>query len=94
MKSKSVYKVPNGKLLKIFIDYDDQKLLINKINITGDFFAYPEESIECIENELKNTALKKDVLLTKIDSIIEKNNIDFIGLNTEGLVEGILRCVR
>jgi hypothetical protein len=94
MKSKSVYKVPDGKLLKIFIEYNDQKLLINKIKITGDFFAYPEESIECIENELINTSIIKDVLQNKIDKIIEKNNIDFIGLNSEGLVEGILRCLR
>jgi lipoate-protein ligase A len=94
MISKSVYKVPDGKLLKIFIDYDEQNRLIKKINITGDFFAYPEESIECIEKELINTSPKKDILLSKINSIIEKNNIEFIGLNSEGLVEGILRCLR
>ena len=94
MQSKSIYKIPEGKLLKIFIDYNEENNSINKINITGDFFAYPEESIENLENELKNTLLKKEVLLTKIDSIIEKNNIQFIGLNSEGLVEGILRCLR
>ena len=43
MKSKSIYKVPNGKLLKIFLDYDKKTQSINYINITGDFFAYPEE---------------------------------------------------
>ncbi len=94
MQSKSVYKVPEGKLLKIFIDYNEHNNSINEINITGDFFAYPEESIEILENELKNTFLKKEVLLTKIDTIIKKNNIEFIGLNSEGLVEGILRCIR
>jgi lipoate-protein ligase A len=94
MQSKSIYKIPEGKLLKIFIDYNEENNSINEINITGDFFAYPEESIENLENELKNTLLKKDVLLSKIDSIIEKNNIQFIGLNSESLVEGILRCLR
>lgn len=94
MQSKSIYKIPEGKLLKIFIDYNEENNSINEINITGDFFAYPEESIEQLENELKNTLLKEEVLLSKIDSIIEKNNIQFIGLNSEGLVEGILRCLR
>jgi len=94
MQSKSIYKIPEGKLLKIFIDYNEKNNSINEINITGDFFAYPEESIETLENELKNTSLKKEILLSKIESIIEKNNIEFIGLNSEGLVEGILRCVR
>ena len=94
MKSKSIYKIPEGKLLKIFLNYNEQNNSINEINITGDFFAYPEESIENLENELKNTLLKKEVLILKINDIIEKNNIEFIGLNSEGLVEGILRCIR
>ncbi len=94
MQSKSVYKVPNGKLLKIFIDYNEKNNSINKICITGDFFAYPEESIEFLENGLENTLLKKETLLSKIESIIEKKNIEFIGLNSEGLVEGIFRCLK
>ena len=93
MQSKSIYKVPEGKLLKIFMDFDEQNHLIKNINITGDFFAYPEESIEILEKELINISLEKDVLLSKIIDIIEKNNIEFIGLNSEGLVEGILRCL-
>ncbi len=52
MQSKSVYKVPNGKLLKIFLDYDEKSNLINELSITGDFFAYPEEAIELMENKL------------------------------------------
>ena len=93
MKSNSIYKIPDGKLLKIFIDYDEKNNQINKISITGDFFAYPEESIEYLENELISTSIEKDVLLTKINSIIRKKNMEFIGLNSEGLVEGILRCL-
>ena len=92
MNLKSVYKVPNGKLLKIFLDYDEKNNSINCISITGDFFAYPEEAIETMENELKNTKMDKDVLLSKIHLIIKKNNIEFIGLNAEGLTHGILMC--
>ena len=93
MKSKSVYKIPNGKLLKIFLEFDENKNLIKKINITGDFFVYPEEAIETLENELKDTILKKVNLFEKINEVIIKNKIEFIGLNAEGLTEGILRCV-
>jgi lipoate-protein ligase A len=94
MQSKSVYKIPNGKLIKIFLDYDDKNKLINNICITGDFFAYPEESIDVMEKILKNTLLTKKELLEKINSIIKKYKIEFIGLNAEGLVEGILRCIK
>ena len=92
MQSKSIYKVPNGKLLKISLDYDEKNNSINEINIMGDFFAYPEESIESMENELKNTILEKESLIKKINSIIKGYNIEFIGLHAEGLTEGILMC--
>lgn len=94
MQSKSVYKIPNGKLIKIFLDYDSKNKLIDNIRITGDFFAYPEESIDVMEKKLKNTLLTKKDLLEKINSVIKKYKIEFIGLNAEGLVEGILRCIK
>jgi len=92
MQSKSVYKIPNGKLLKIFLEFDENKKLIKNIIITGDFFAYPEEAIDILENELVNTSLKRNDLFEKINTVIIKNKIEFIGLNAEGLTEGILRC--
>ncbi len=94
MQSKSVYKVPNGKLLKISLVYDKKNKSIDKVSIMGDFFAYPEEAIELMEDELKNTKLTRDSLLKKIHTVINKNNIEFIGLDAEGLTTGILMCVR
>jgi hypothetical protein len=94
MKSKSIYKVPNGKLLKIFLDYNEKTKNINSINITGDFFAYPEEAIETLEEKLKNTIIKKEILMEKISTIINEKNIEFIGLNAEGLTDGIMLCLK
>jgi len=94
MISKSIYKVPNGKLLKITLDYNENNNQINQIRITGDFFAYPEESIEKIEDELKNLYLVKNELIKKLNSIIQENKIKFIGLNAEGLTNGILMCLK
>lgn len=92
MQSKSIYKVPNGKLLKVFLDYDEKNNSIKKMKITGDFFAYPEEAIEVMENELKNNSLDKEKLLERVTSIIQKNKIQFIGLSAESLVDVILMC--
>ena len=94
MQSKSVYKVPDGKLLKIFLDYNEENNTIIKIDITGDFFAYPEETIEVIENKLKDTVIEKNCLLEKINSIINDNNIELIGLDAKGLTQGILMCIK
>jgi hypothetical protein len=94
MNSKSVYKIPNGKLLRIFLDYNDKNNKILDLRITGDFFAYPEESIEIIEKNLINVSLNEKILKDKISNIISKNKIEFIGLNIDGLVNGILMCLK
>lgn len=92
MEGKSVYKIPNGKLLKIFLDYNKKTGFINEISITGDFFAYPEEAVEVLEDELKGVLLDRELLLKKINSVIQRYGIQFIGLDAEGLTHGILMC--
>ena len=92
MRSQSVYKVPQGKLLKISVEYNKKNNVIKNIWITGDFFAYPEEAIELMETKLRNTVLDKGRLLQKIHSIITEYHIQFIGVDAEGLTKGILMC--
>ena len=94
MKANSTYKIPQGKLLKISLEYNENKDLIDKISIMGDFFAHPEESIELLEKELKNVSLDENILSKKIQSIIQKYDIQFIGLDCEGLVKGIMMCLK
>jgi len=93
MQAKSIYKVPNGKLLKIFLEFNEKNNTIININITGDFFAYPEEAIDTMEEQLKNITLNKESLLEKINQVINENDIQFIGLDAEGLTTSILMCL-
>jgi phosphoribosylformylglycinamidine (FGAM) synthase PurS component len=92
MQSQSIYKVPQGKLLKISIEYDEKDNVIRDIRITGDFFAYPEEAIELMETKLKNTVIEREQLQQKIRSIITEYHIKFIGVDSEGLAQAILMC--
>lgn len=92
MKSRSLYKVPQGKLLKISLEYDEKNNVIQDIRIMGDFFAYPEEAIELMEKKINGTLIERVQLLCKVQSIISDHHIEFIGLDAEGLVEGILMC--
>jgi len=92
MRSQSIYKVPQGKLLKISVEYDEKNNIIRDIRITGDFFAYPEEAIELMETKLRNVLMEREQLLEKIRTIISEYNIQFIGVNAEGLTQGILMC--
>jgi hypothetical protein len=92
MRSSSIYKVPQGKLLKISVEYDEKTNVIMDIRIMGDFFAYPEEAVELMETKLRNVLMKREQLMEKISSIITEHHIQFIGLNAEGLTQGILMC--
>ncbi|MEM4258326.1 MAG: lipoate protein ligase C-terminal domain-containing protein [Candidatus Thermoplasmatota archaeon] len=88
----SVYKVPNGKLLKIFLTYNKNDNCIENIKITGDFFAYPEEAIELLEQALQKTFFTQDHVFNTIRSVVQKHNIQFIGLSADELTKGILMC--
>jgi len=89
MKGKSILKVPGGKLLKIFLEYDDK---IRKIKITGDFFMHPEESLDKLEKELIGLKLDKEIILIKVDEFLKKKNVKLFGLESKDIVEGILKC--
>lgn len=92
MKTKSVYKVPNGKLIKIFLEYDPPSHVISSIQIAGDFFAYPEESIHQLEQRLIGSRLEKKELQNQISSFLEEHHVQFIGICPKSLTEAVMRC--
>ena len=92
-KARNIYKTQ--KLIKILLEYKDQEdsknIIINSIKITGDFFLYPEESLEYLEAQLKGTILDNDMLQEKIDKCLK--NSEAFGFDTESMVAAILGCV-
>ena len=89
---QSVYKVPQGKLIKIHLDLDNNKEMMNTIRITGDFFAYPEESIMDLELKLGGTQFDKGVIFKVISEFIEDHQVQFIGIDAQALTDAIMRC--
>ena len=90
--ARNIYKTQ--KLIKILLKYnyqEDSKKIINSIKITGDFFLYPEESLEDLEAQLKGTLLDRYKLKEKIDKCLE--NSEAFGFDTESMVSAILGCV-
>lgn len=80
-------KVPGGKLLTIEVDYDDYK--VNKVEITGDFFLYPEEKLADIEKLLESldTTLAKSQVESAIRDYANTNHILMVGLTLESIAE-------
>ena len=90
--ARNIYKTQ--KLIKILLEYNDQedsKKIINSIKITGDFFLYPEESLEYLEDQLKGTILDEVKLKEKIDKCLK--NSEAFGFDSESMVAAILGCV-
>ncbi|MBI4995228.1 hypothetical protein HZC21_06380 [Candidatus Peregrinibacteria bacterium] len=89
---KAIYKVPNGKLLKVFLEDFGGKIV--SIKITGDFFMHPEENIENLENALKDCELKPEAIASRIEDALHEKPTTFFGLDTESLVKTILTAAQ
>ena len=84
---KAIYKVPNGKLIKIHADIKNNK--IQNIKITGDFFCHPEEKFEQIEKRLKDTTFEKGFILKKINEVVHQHQLTLVGVSSQDLAETI-----
>ena len=86
MKSgKNIFKA--GKLIKIDLKYDDA---ICEIKIHGDFFLYPEDSIDRLQEQLIGTKIDKQLIKERIDTILEREGIEPFGFTSEQLAEAII----
>ncbi len=80
MECSVSYKVKGGKLIKVRLVKD--KDLIRNIRIFGDFFIHPEESIDILEDSLKNVTLSEAE--KKILDFFK--NVELVGATAEDFV--------
>lgn len=73
-------KVPDGKLL--IIKADDS---VENVKVQGDFFIYPEETLELIEDALSNT--KQEMLKEVLKDVVKEGNIEMVGVTIEAICE-------
>ena len=82
------------KLIKILLEYEEDKennRIINSVRITGDFFLYPEESLDDLEMQLIGTPLRRDELKRRIDKSL--NFSEAFGFDSESLSNAIMGCL-
>jgi lipoate---protein ligase len=89
-KIHNIYK--SKKLIKISLEYDEDSKIINSITITGDFFLYPEETLDELEDNLIGTKLGKDEIKQKIEKCL--NRSEAFGFDSESLTDAILGCLK
>ena len=92
MKGNSTYKVTNGKLIRIELQAEQNK--ITSIKVSGDFFMHPEQAIQVLEKQLHNSELDEAKLQEKISSIVEENSVQLFGFKPEDLAKAIMMAVK
>ncbi len=80
-EGRAIYKA--GKLIRIRAEFQGDK--IRKIRITGDFFLYPEEAIEKIENSLRELSIRD--VKDKLEDIMK--DMEYEGISPESLANAI-----
>lgn len=88
MRSIATEKAPGGKLVRIKADFDTH---LSALQISGDFFLHPEESIESLERALLGlpaTATLEE-LERAIDSHLHAAGAEMLGITPAALAHAI-----
>lgn len=85
MRAEITHKVPNGKMLRMTLEYDTATL--QEARICGDFFVHPEETIVAMEEALVNLPVESVPSRVQeiLDRVVQKNEAELIGIDTETL---------
>ncbi|MBU3902094.1 MAG: lipoate--protein ligase family protein [Candidatus Thermoplasmatota archaeon] len=81
------YKVKGGKLLRCSLRMDNH--VISSIKITGDFFMYPEEKIESLEEMLTGVEMNEASVIEKINDFFN-SNVQVVGADAEDFVKLVM----
>jgi lipoate---protein ligase len=88
IKAHNIYK--SKKLIKISLEYTDSKI-ISSIRITGDFFLYPEETLDQIEASLIGTKMDRNSIKETIEKCLSHS--EAFGFDSESLTDAIIGCL-
>ena len=82
-------KVHGGKLVIVKIGYSDR---IERIQILGDFFIHPEESLGLIEASLIGLPARstREKLSGAVREVAEMEGIEMIGITPDAIAEAAL----
>ena len=83
------FKAPKG-VIKVQLELAGSK--ISRISLSGDFFMYPEEAIEKLEQVLRGVETTKEALTTAIRNFYSETGAQTPMVELEHWVEAILRA--
>lgn len=84
------YKTPGGKLVMVDFEVNDGKLA--NVMVSGDFFLYPEETLETINSALEQVPVlsEPDEMIRLLDRAIPAD-AELFGFSTTAVVTAVQR---
>ncbi len=82
------YKAPGGKLVRIRLKEEQGQ--IRSVEITGDFFLVPEESLGKLEKMLEDAPLREAELRLLVDRFFRATGVQGLGVSSDDFVKAIL----
>lgn len=80
------------KLLRVNVEYTD---IIESIEISGDFFVHPEESLTLLENAINGLKVTElDLVVPRIVSVVNSNSIDLVGITPYDIRDVVKEAVK
>jgi len=83
------FKAPKG-VIKVALDKENDR--ISNIRISGDFFMYPEEAIEDLEQFLVGVKIDRESLLRSLKEFYTKKKVEPPMVGPEHFLEAIMRA--
>jgi lipoate-protein ligase A len=90
MEAEASLKVPDGKMVKISAEVEDQKVI--DAEIRGDFFLQPPEKLEELQDKL--TGLPENASREKITDELENVDAELIGFSREDVAEALRKALK
>ena len=93
MEGFAEQKVPGGKLVSVKVEYDEK---INSVQVLGDFFLHPEDTIYKIEKAIVGTSVNADSaeIAGKISKVLAFAGAELIGVTPEAIAETVKMAVK
>jgi len=85
-----VLKNPGEKLVHIDVEFTGN--VIASVHLSGDFFIYPEEAVNDIEQSLHAMPANKEFLEQKIVELLKNKNIEMVGISASTIAQGIVEA--
>jgi lipoate-protein ligase A len=84
------YKTPGGKLVSVVFDVVDDH--IRNVQVSGDFFLYPEEALDDIRDALEGlpTGISRETIEERIDASLA-DEVSMVGFSPEAVAIAVER---